>query len=105
MNASGSSKTLLALDTSRVRVDPRLLSPLPAINDDAAYRVMVGGAATREEIGRIRKRDPKLTNEDAQTAYDTETKTWGLVVGSQAFSVKRPKNCARVSKQRDSTQP
>ena len=28
MNASGSSKTLLALDTSRVRVDPRLLSPL-----------------------------------------------------------------------------
>ncbi len=39
------SKTLLALDTSRVRVDPRLLSPLPAANDDADYRVMVGGAA------------------------------------------------------------
>jgi hypothetical protein len=30
MNASGGGSTLLALDTSRVRVDPRLLSPLPA---------------------------------------------------------------------------
>ncbi|HEX6716570.1 MAG TPA: hypothetical protein VF088_05635, partial [Pyrinomonadaceae bacterium] len=33
MNASGGGTTLLALDTSRVRVDPRLLSPLPAITD------------------------------------------------------------------------
>src|SRR5215510_9262976 len=33
MNASGGGTTLLALDTSRVRVDPRLLSPLPATSD------------------------------------------------------------------------
>src|SRR5215203_4787139 len=33
MNASGGGTTLLALDTSRVRVDPRLLSPLPAADD------------------------------------------------------------------------
>src|SRR5687767_8647526 len=33
MNASGNSKTLLALDTSRVRVDARLLSPLSSAND------------------------------------------------------------------------
>src|SRR5262245_44193608 len=29
MNASGGGTSLVALDTSRVRVDPRLLSPLP----------------------------------------------------------------------------
>src|SRR5689334_1782684 len=29
MNASGGGTTLVALDTARVRVDPRLLSPLP----------------------------------------------------------------------------
>src|SRR5215510_7855788 len=28
MNASGGGSTLLALDTSRIRVDPRLLSPM-----------------------------------------------------------------------------
>src|SRR5215203_2313753 len=81
MNASGNSTTLLALDTSRVRVDPRLLSPLPANNNNALYRVMVGGAATREETEDYEKEIRKLTNEDAQATFDTETKTWGLVVG------------------------
>src|SRR5919106_5735661 len=37
MNASGNSKTLLALDTSRVRVDPRLLSPLPAAAEEGGF--------------------------------------------------------------------
>ena len=82
MNASG-GKTLLALDTSRVRVDPRLLSPLPAANDDAVFRVMVGGAATREEAEENEKDIQKITGEDAHAAYDTETKTWGMFVGGK----------------------
>src|SRR6185503_3605503 len=49
MNASGGGSKLLALDTSRVRVDARLLSPLPANADDTLYRVVIGGAASREE--------------------------------------------------------
>lgn len=87
MNASGSSKTLLALDTPRVRVNPRMLSPLPAANNDATYRVMVGGAASREETEEYAKEIRKITNEDAQAAYDIETKTWGLAVGP-----KRPRD-------------
>ena len=83
MNASGSSKTLLALDTSRVRVDPRLLSPLSTANDPAEYRVIVGSAATREEIEESEKEIQKLTNEDAHVAFDTETKTWGLAIGDK----------------------
>ena len=83
MNASGSGSTLVALDTSRVRVDPRLLSPLPAANDDAAFRVMVGGAATREEAEENEKEIQKITNLDAHAAYDTETKTWGMFVGGK----------------------
>jgi stage II sporulation protein D len=81
MNASGSSKTLLALDTSRVRLAPRLLSPLPAANEDARFRVIVGAAATREEAEDPEKEIQKLTNEDAHTVYDTETRTWGMVIG------------------------
>jgi len=81
MNASGSSKTLLALDTARVRVNPRMLSPLPSANNDATYRVLVGGASTREEIEEYAKEIRKITSEDAQAAYATETKTWGLAVG------------------------
>jgi len=83
MNASGGGKTLVALDTSRVRVDPRLLSPLPAASEDAGFRVTVGGAATREEAEENEKEIQKVTGEDAHAAYDTETKTWGMFVGGK----------------------
>src|SRR5688500_13756933 len=83
MNASGGGPKLLALDTSRVRVDPRLLSPMPANNDEASYRVVIGGAASREEAEENEKEIQKISGDDAHVAYDTETKTWGLVVGSK----------------------
>src|SRR5690349_9308528 len=83
MNASGGGTTLLALDTSRVRVDPRLLSPLPAATQDGGFRVLVGGAATREEAEENEKDIQKITGEDAHAAYDTETKTWGMFVGGK----------------------
>jgi stage II sporulation protein D len=83
MNASGGGTSLLALDTSRVRVDPRLLSPLPAATEDGGFRVLVGGAATREEAEENEKDIQKITGEDAHAAYDTETKTWGMFVGGK----------------------
>lgn len=82
LNASGGSSTLLALDTSRVRVDPRLLSPLRATNDEAAFRVIVSGAATHDEAEDLEDVIEKLTNEDGHSALDTETNTWSVVVGS-----------------------
>jgi hypothetical protein len=81
MNASGGS-TLLALDTSRVRVDPRLLSPLSASKDDATFKVIVAGAASHDEAEQLEDVIEKLTNEDGHSAFDTDTKTWGVIVGS-----------------------
>jgi len=83
MNASGGGPTLLALDTSRVRVDPRLLSPLPATTEDAGFRVTVGGAASREEAEENEKDIQKITERDAHAIFDTETKTWGMYVGGK----------------------
>jgi stage II sporulation protein D len=82
MNASGGGSTLLALDTQRVRVDPHLLSPRHTVADDATFRVIVGGAATREEAEENEKEIQKAAGEDAHTIYDTETKTWGMVIGT-----------------------
>lgn len=81
MNASGGGNTLIALDSSRVRVDARLLSPLPATNNDADFLVLVAGAASREEAEDNAKEIAKLTKEDTEAAFDTETKTWGVAVG------------------------
>jgi stage II sporulation protein D len=83
MNASGGGTTLLALDSSRVRVDPRLLSPLSTANDDAVFRVTVGGAASREEAEENEKEIQKVTGHDAHAIYDTDTKTWGMFVGGK----------------------
>src|SRR5688500_7048923 len=80
MNASGGGSNLLALDTSRVRIDPRLLSPLPASSDEALYRVVIARAASREEAEENDKEIRKLTGEDTDTTFDTETKTWALVL-------------------------
>ena len=81
MNASGGGTTMLALETSRLRVNPHLLSPLPAANDDTLCRVLVGGAASHEEAEDTGKQIAKLSGEDTQEAFDTETKTWSVVVG------------------------
>jgi len=83
MNASGTGKTLVALDTSRVRVDPRLLSPVSATNKDGGFRVTVGGATTRQEAEDNEKEIQKITDQDAHAAFDTETKTWGMFVGGK----------------------
>jgi hypothetical protein len=78
MNASGSGTTLVALDTSRIRVEPHLLSPLQPSAEEL-YRVVVAGAATRDEAEQTEKEIKKISGEDAQVTFDTETKTWGVL--------------------------
>src|SRR5688572_26943002 len=80
MNASGGGSKLVALDTSRVRIDPRLLSPMSGNSNDTLYQVVLARAATREEVEENDKEIRKLTGEDTDTTYDTETKTWSLVL-------------------------
>lgn len=96
MNASGSSKTLLALDTSRVRVNPRLLSPMPSSSETDEYLVIVGGAPTRDEIEESEKEIQKLTNDDAHTVFDTQTKTWGLSIGEKRSRAEAEELVARL---------
>jgi stage II sporulation protein D len=83
MNASGGDTTMLGLDTSRVRVDARMLSSFTATNDDAMFTVIVTGAAQHDEAEDLENDIEKLTGEDGHTTFDAETKTWGVAVGSK----------------------
>jgi stage II sporulation protein D len=58
-----------------------MLSPLSPANEEDSFRVMVAGATTREEAEENAREIKKIANEEAQVTYDTETKTWGLLVG------------------------
>jgi stage II sporulation protein D len=83
MNASGGDTTMLGLDTSRVRVDARMLSSFTATNDDAMFTVIVTGADQHDEAEDLENDIEKLTGEDGHTTFDAETKTWGVAVGSK----------------------
>lgn len=82
MNAIGES-TLVALATSRVRVEAHLLSPIPANLDPYTFQLSAGGSATREEAEQTARDVKKLTGEESKVTLDTETKTWGLLIGSR----------------------
>jgi stage II sporulation protein D len=79
MNASAGT-TLVALDSSRVRVEARLLSPSPSTVAESLYRVTVGGFETREEAEEIEQLIQKTTGEEAHEVPEEATKTWGVVV-------------------------
>ncbi|HEY8224733.1 MAG TPA: SpoIID/LytB domain-containing protein [Pyrinomonadaceae bacterium] len=79
MNASAGT-TLVALDSSRVRVEARLLSPLPSTVAESLYRVTVGGLETRQEAEEIEQQIQKITGEAAHEVQDETTKTWGVVI-------------------------
>lgn len=83
MNASDEGSTLVALDVARVRLEPRLLSPLAPVDNTDAFRVQLAGLATREDAEEKAKEVKEASGEDSQIILDTETKTWGLLVGAQ----------------------
>lgn len=87
MNATDVA-TLLPMDVARVRVEPRLLSPLPAVTSsalaggEASFRLRIRGLASRTEAEERSKDVREVIGEAPQVAYDTEAQTWTLLVGT-----------------------
>lgn len=82
INASETEATSVPLEVARVRVEPRLLSPPPAIESVDAYRIQITGLATRSEAEQKSKEISEAINEDSQIFQDDAAKTWGLTVGA-----------------------
>ncbi|HSS21796.1 MAG TPA: SpoIID/LytB domain-containing protein [Pyrinomonadaceae bacterium] len=84
MNASEDSSQLVALDVTRVRLEPRLLSPLPAdADDDPEFRIEVTGLSSREDADAQAKDVREAIEENSQVVFDTDAKTWSLLVGNR----------------------
>lgn len=96
MNAPDLATTLVALNVTRVRLEPRLLSPLPAVDNADAYRVQLAGLPARADAEQKSREVREATGEDSQVAYDTETKTWGLLVGARRPQIEAEEVCARL---------
>ena len=86
MTATGEMEresTLVALNVARVRLEPRLLSPLTAVDTDAGYRLQVAGTPLRADAEQKSNEVRETIGEDPQLVYDTDTKTWGLLVATR----------------------
>ena len=83
MNATDLANTLVALSVPRVRLEPRLLSPLPTTSIEPLFRLQVAGLASRTEAEQRAKEVKEAIGEDSQVTQDSETKTWGLIVGNR----------------------
>ncbi|HEV2883656.1 MAG TPA: SpoIID/LytB domain-containing protein [Pyrinomonadaceae bacterium] len=82
MNASEFTSTLTPLNAARVRVESRMLSPLSPVEAAENHRVQIAGTSSRGDAEQKVRDVRDATNEESQLVYDTNAKTWGLVVGS-----------------------
>ena len=68
----------------RVRVEPRLFSPLPRPLKQTLIRIKIEGAESRDRGREQRSREIRDTiDEDSQITFNSETTTWGLLVGTR----------------------
>ncbi|HEV7745114.1 MAG TPA: SpoIID/LytB domain-containing protein [Pyrinomonadaceae bacterium] len=96
MNASDSGPQLVAMDVTRVRLEPRLLSPLPAADYADAFRVQISGLSARDEAEQKAKEVQEASGEDSQIVFDSDAKTWGLIVGARRPQVEAEELRARL---------
>ncbi|MFN2513357.1 MAG: SpoIID/LytB domain-containing protein [Pyrinomonadaceae bacterium] len=97
MNASNPGSSLIALDVARVRLEPRLLSPLPPVSVENSYRLAIAGAASRAEAEVKSKELREAIGEDSQITLDAETNTWGLIIGNKLSRAEAEKLSARLN--------
>lgn len=88
MNATDVASTLVPMDIARVRVEPRLLSPISSgssaalASGEASFRLQIVGLASRIEAEEKSKDVGETIGEAPQVAYDTEAKSWTLLTTS-----------------------
>ena len=87
MNATDVA-TLEAMDVARVRLEPRLLSPLRSVTSSSlasgepSFRLQIVGLASRTEAEERSRDVREVIGEEPQVVYDTDRKTWRLIVGA-----------------------
>jgi len=97
INASDSGRNLIPLEADRVRLEPRLLSPLLPVSVENSYRLAVEGAASRGEAEQKSREVLEAIGEESQITLDAETKTWGLIVGNRLSRAEAEELGARLS--------
>jgi stage II sporulation protein D len=87
MNATDVATTFVALEVTRVRLEPHLLSPLPPSAVADTYQIQIAGLSSRADAEQKSREVREASSEDSQITYDTVAKTWALVVGARRSQI------------------
>ncbi len=87
MNATDVASTLVPMDIARVRVEPRLLSPLSSVSsalvsNEASFKLQIEGLASRAEAEERSRDVATVIGEAPQVAYDDAAKSWTVLTAS-----------------------
>jgi stage II sporulation protein D len=82
MNATDAATTLVAMDVQRVRLEPRMLSPL-STDAEETFQLQITGLASKAEASLKSRELQEAIGEESQITNDTSTNTWGLIVGGK----------------------
>ncbi|MGI9108265.1 MAG: SpoIID/LytB domain-containing protein [Pyrinomonadaceae bacterium] len=83
---SGEISAPITLSVARVRIEPRLLMPLPVPRQDEneLFRVEIATVTSQAQADSIAREVRELTNEALEVAREANTATWRVRVGAPA---------------------
>lgn len=97
LSATDLAQTFVPLEVTRVRLESRLLSPMPAPSSviDENFAVKMTGLSTRALAESQGKLIREATDEQSQIVLDVDTQMWGLLIGP-----KRSREAAEIAQMR-----
>jgi stage II sporulation protein D len=96
LNGNDEASAFVPLEVTRVRLEPHLLSPLPAIDNADSVQIQIAGLSARDEAEQKSKEVREAIGEDSQIVLDTETRTWRLLIGGRRPQVEVEELLARL---------
>ncbi|MFL6546871.1 MAG: SpoIID/LytB domain-containing protein, partial [Candidatus Udaeobacter sp.] len=93
LSSTDPAETYTALAVGRVRIESRVLAPLPPTEE--TFAVKVNGLASRADAESKARAIREATSDQSQIVLDVETQTWGLLVGPR-----RAREAAEIAQMR-----
>jgi stage II sporulation protein D len=96
-NDAGALVQPVPLGAARVRVEPRVLSPLPQTpGEGEMFRVEIASVTGEDDARKIAREAQELTGEAAEVARDEQTHSWRVRVGAPATRAEADERRARL---------
>jgi stage II sporulation protein D len=96
LNGNDEGENFAPLEVTRLRLEPRSLSPSPMPDSSGSSVIQIAGFENRDEAEQKAKDVREAIAEESQVTFDDSTKTWGLVIGAPRPAIEAEELRARL---------